>query len=544
MKTKAFTILFTSVGRRVELVRAFRAAAEELHVPLVLLGADLTLDAPALYFCDVKLQVPPIKDPAYVPALLEICRTRKVDVLIPTIDTDLLLLAMHSPDFAALGTRVLIADPQKIALCRDKTLTSDYFLSLGLLAPKAVGDVASYTGGYPAFIKPKDGSSSINAFRADSKEELLSYAARMDNYVIQPYIRGREYTIDCYCNTTGAPVFITPRERLAVRAGEVLKTKICQDETMIAQMQVLLKDFAPRGAITVQLIQDEETKENYYIEINPRFGGGAPLSMKAGADAAKALFKELQGAPMPYQPYAAVDGAVYSRFDESICVTCGQKRQPLQAVVFDLDDTLYLEKDYVRSGFRAVAELLPQVCDAEEKLWQLFLEGQAAIDCLLAAEGLYTKERAAACLAIYRSHTPEIALEQGVLEGLLRLRSLGLKLAILTDGRPQGQRAKIEALGLEALVDEILITDALGGAAFRKPCDIGFRILQKKLDVPFGTMCYVADNGKKDFQAPKALGMQSLWLDNARGLYREVVPENVPRVTDFDGVLAWLLNGF
>ena len=86
-------ILFTSVGRRVELMQAFRKAAEELNVDLKIIGADITDSAPALYFCDETQIVYRISHPDYIPQLLTICETKKVDCLIPTIDTDLLLLA-------------------------------------------------------------------------------------------------------------------------------------------------------------------------------------------------------------------------------------------------------------------------------------------------------------------------------------------------------------------------------------------------------------------------------------------------------------------
>ena len=168
---------------------------------------------------------------------------------------------------------------------------------------------------FPAFIKPKDGSSSINAYKVDSLDDLKLYAEKIGDYIIQPFISGTEYTIDIFCDYDGNPVYITPRERMAVRAGEVLKTRIVQDEVMIAEMQALIADYMPCGQITVQLIQDEKTGDNYYIEINPRFGGGAPLSMKAGADSAEAVLKMLNGDRLSYHNKAARDGAIYCRFD-------------------------------------------------------------------------------------------------------------------------------------------------------------------------------------------------------------------------------------
>lgn len=311
-------LLFTSIGRRVELVQAFQNAARQLGVELTLYGADITPTAPALYFCDRTVLVPRIKTPEYIPALLDICRTEGIDALIPTIDTDLLILAQSKEQFAAIGTRVLISAPDKIALCRDKRLTADYFHSVGLESPAPVDDVSRYQGPFPAFIKPKDGSSSIFAYRADTREELLSYAAQVPDYIIQPFISGTEYTVDIFCDFAGNPIYITPRIRQAVRAGEVLKTQIAQEPSILSEMQRLIRDYKPCGPITVQLIRSGET--NHYIEINPRFGGGAPLSMLAGADAAQALLRLLGGEALSFQPEAAEDGAVYSRFDQSVRV--------------------------------------------------------------------------------------------------------------------------------------------------------------------------------------------------------------------------------
>lgn len=316
-------ILFTSVGRRVELMQAFKSAAADLGVDLTIIGADITESAPALYFCDETQIVCRIRDKEYIPQLLSICEKENVDCLIPTIDTDLLLLAENKEKFEEIGTKVLISAVEKVKLCRDKRFTADYFHSIGLKSPQPVDDVERYCMGYPAFIKPKDGSSSVDAYKVTNEKDLRTYASKIEDYIIQPFVSGREFTIDIFCDYEGNPVYITPRERLAVRAGEVLKTQICQDDIMISEMKTLIADYKPCGQITVQLIQDEVSGDNYYIEINPRFGGGAPLSIKAGADSAKAVLRMLSGEKLAYEEKAARDKAVYSRFDQSICVDEG-----------------------------------------------------------------------------------------------------------------------------------------------------------------------------------------------------------------------------
>ncbi|WP_176407314.1 HAD-IA family hydrolase [Fibrobacter sp. UWB4] len=521
-------ILFTSVGRRVELMQAFKKAATDLNADVVIYGADIVDNAPALFYCDKKIIVPRIKAPEYIPELLRICEQEKINALIPTIDTDLLLLAKNKAKFTAIGTEVLIAAEDKVQLCRDKRFTADYFIKCGLKSPKPIDDYTQYKGGFPAFIKPKDGSSSINAYKVHNAEELKSYASMIDDYIIQPFIEGTEFTIDAFCDFKGNPIFITPRERVAVRSGEVLKTRIAQDNVMIAECKHLLADYRPSGAITVQLIKQNSTGDNYYIEINPRFGGGAPLSIKAGADSAKACIELLMGKKVEYQPKAAKDNAVYSRFDQSICVSednapvvvnslneVESRLAGIQAVIFDLDDTLYGEKEYIKSGFEAVAAKYPEIENLDEKLWNAFENGKPAFDEVFGDNDALKKE----CLAIYRNHAPNIHFYDSAESLIKKLRERNIKIGVITDGRPEGQRAKIAALGLENLVDEFIITDELGGAQFRKPCDIAFRIMQKRLNVPFEQMVYVGDNPKKDFIAPRELGMKSICFMNGDGLY-------------------------
>ena len=328
-------ILFTGVGRRIELLQAFRNAALVLNKKLYIYGADMAGTAPALAYCDYTRQVVAMKDPCYIDNLMQICKNDHIDLLIPTIDTDLLILSKNKERFETIGTKVLISSPDFIQICRDKNKTSQFFVDCALHAPMTVNDWRKYESGYPAFIKPKDGSSSVNAFKVESVDELQVYAAQVEDYIVQPFINGREYTMDIFCDFEGTPISIVPRERLQVRAGEVLKTKITMDESMIIEAKAICNRFKPCGPLTVQLIRDTKGID-WFIEINPRFGGGAPLSMKAGARSAEIILKILDDEPVEYCKDIA-DNAVYSRFDQSVCIT--EAKREIKGVIFDLDDT-------------------------------------------------------------------------------------------------------------------------------------------------------------------------------------------------------------
>lgn len=500
-------ILFTGVGRRIELLQAFRNAALVLNKDLKIYGADMAGTAPALAFCDYTRKVVAMKDLGYIQNLLDICEADHIDLLIPTIDTDLLVLSENKEKFEAIGTRVMISDPDKIRICRDKNNTSQFFVDCGLHAPMPVNNWKEYKSGFPAFIKPKDGSSSINAFKVENEEELEVYAGQVEDYIVQPFVSGKEYTIDIFCDWNGNPISIVPRERLQVRAGEVLKTQICMDQTMIEESKSLCSAFKPCGPMTVQLIRDKDGTD-WFIEINPRFGGGAPLSMKAGARSAEAVLQLLDG-ESPGE-YDVSNGAVYSRFDQSVCVQEGNGK--IKGVIFDLDDTLYSEKEYVRSGFNAVSDYLGG--GFEDKLWQYFEDGKVAITEVLKDIGRVEEDKI--CLEIYRKHKPNIHLYPGVEEMLEELQKKGIKVGIITDGRPEGQKNKIEALGLD--IEDVIITDELGGVQFRKPCDIAFRIMLTRWRLNPSEVVYVGDNPAKDFQGPQQLGMKNLWFNNQKGL--------------------------
>ncbi len=527
---KEIRILFTGVGRRVELLQQFRDAAFRLGLNLKIFGSDICRDAPAALFCDEVIETYRMDDERYIGGLLDSCRRDHIDIVIPTIDTDIIQLAQNRQLFEKEHITVLVSDIDVVSICRDKSKVCSFFEQCGLNAPKAVNDIEDYSDLYPAFIKPVNGSGSINAYRADNRAELEIFAKRIDNYVIQPYIDGTEYTIDVFCDLEGKPLSIVPRERVDVRAGEVVKTRICMDNDMISEAGVICSRLKPRGPITIQLIRERESGKNYYIEINPRFGGGAPLSIRAGADSAERLLRIIAGIDTDVV-MSANNGALYCRFHQAVCMTDKVMeldnnwtdsleelvdRYKIEGVIFDLDDTLYDEIEYVKSGYKAVAGYLDNA-DSAELLMDYYRIDPKPIDLLL--REINRQDEKEAVLKVYREHIPDLSLSDKVKGTLDLLHLKGIRTGIITDGRPAGQRNKIAALKLDQFVDDIIITDELGGEQFRKPCDIAFRIIQRRWGVSFEKLAYIGDNITKDFSAPRILGMKAFHYNNPNGIY-------------------------
>lgn len=196
--------------------------------------------------------------------------------------------------------------------------------------------------------------------------------------------------------------------------------------------------------------------------------------------------------------------------------------EKFQAVVFDLDDTLYSEKEYVQSGYREIAKYFPQFPNMEEILWKNFKNGLPSIDNTLMQLDIFSEKTKLKCLKIYREHIPSINMYEDAVFVLVALNKNLKKIGLITDGRPEGQRNKLYALNIYNLLDEIIITDELGGIEYRKPNETAFRLMSQRLHIPFNQMVYVGDNPTKDFVAPERLGMQTIFLKNPNGLYSNV----------------------
>lgn len=188
--------------------------------------------------------------------------------------------------------------------------------------------------------------------------------------------------------------------------------------------------------------------------------------------------------------------------------------------IFDLDDTLYAEKDYVKSGYKKIADTFADSEIVYNMLWNFFLEEKNAIDEMLKQKKQYSEENKVKYLKIYREQIPDIQMYPEAKNVLSILIREGKKIGIITDGRVEGQKAKIQALGLQRIIQDIIITDALGGIQFRKPNEYAFVLMKERWQLPFFDMVYIGDNIKKDFIAPKQLGMGTVWFHNKDGLYQ------------------------
>ena len=277
-------ILLLSVGRRVELAQAFLAEIKSRDKAAKLLATEMNPEySAACQVVNLAIKAPRVTDPTYIDFLLKTCAEERVGLVVPTIDTELLLLAQHRKQFESSGVHIVISDETLIQACRDKRLTADLFRQVGLDTPK-IYERSAIT--FPCFAKPYDGSCSIGAMAIRSPGMLSDAIVKDATMMFMELIEGDfdEYTVDAYFDRHGVLRCFVPRHRIETRAGEVSKCV-----TRRNHVYEYLKDKLPalqgaRGCITLQLFSKAATGQFAALEINPRFGGGFPLTYSAGAN--------------------------------------------------------------------------------------------------------------------------------------------------------------------------------------------------------------------------------------------------------------------
>lgn len=313
-------ILFSSVGRRVELVNAFREASKELNIKSNLIGVDMDKLAPALKFVDRCYKAPRILSEGFIPTIIEICKKEKISLIIPTLDTELLKYSENKELIEKeSGAKVMVSDEETISIIRNKVKTYNFLKEKNFEVPKLITDDEINTKNYkfPLFIKPLDGSSSINNFKVNNEKELKFFKEYIPNPMIQEFADGEEYCVDVFSDFEGKVITVVPKLRVAHRGGEITKAKVIKDREIIELGKRLVEVLRPIGEVNFDCIKNGN-KINI-LEINGRFAGGSPISFKAGANSPKKLYQLLLGEKLDYNEDFE-DEFIALRFDDAVFI--------------------------------------------------------------------------------------------------------------------------------------------------------------------------------------------------------------------------------
>jgi carbamoyl-phosphate synthase large subunit len=275
-------VLITAASRRVPLVQAFQSVLRtERRGRVVVTDVDPT--SPAVHVGHRAYRVPLSTDPGYIDALLEICVAEGIRLIVPTVDDELETVARARPRFAGVGTLVACSAAETATLCNDKFRTCRHLAAHGVDAaatwlPDALPDDLPEL----LFIKPRIGRGGVGAHVIRNRRERDFFLEYVANPVVQEFLETPEYTIDLLCDWNGRPLSIVPRERKVIRSGVSDRGRTVRSAALEALAVRVAAVIPFQGPVNIQCRMRGDVP--VVFEINPRFSGGIPLTLAAGAN--------------------------------------------------------------------------------------------------------------------------------------------------------------------------------------------------------------------------------------------------------------------
>lgn len=308
-------IMVSSVGKRVELIELLRKTMDNMRIKGNIIALDTDSTAPALYFADRHYLVSRCDSERFINEITDIARKENVSLMIPTIDTELPYLAVNRELIESNSSmQVMISDIDIIDIFFDKRNTASFFADKGIPVPGMYESMDDAV--LPVIVKPVRGSAARGIRIIEHNEQKKDIPAG-DDVIIQEMIHGREITIDAFCDFKGNLVSVGMRERLRVRDGEVQIGKTVFIEKIYRYIEKLIAHGGFRGGVTFQaFIADGNV---YFIECNPRFGGGLPLTIMAGNNFLSYLLQIIQNGEVKTETVRQSETEViFSRYDQSL----------------------------------------------------------------------------------------------------------------------------------------------------------------------------------------------------------------------------------
>jgi carbamoyl-phosphate synthase large subunit len=309
--TKLVAVLMLGAGKLVQLAESFHAAARDEGVSLKLFSLELDAAVPISTVAEV-IRGPHFTSREFDAALLQLVRERKVDLIVPNMDSATVELARLRAPLAALGATAIVSDYEVCRAMNDKIEADAWFSSADILVPPS-GPLAAY----PRIAKPRFGYASKGIARLESEEAEREFFATRDKsgYLVQQSIDGPEYTIDAYVDRNGRLIDALSRIRLEIEAGIVSRSLTHRHAGILHWTERILSRPGWAGPITLQFFASEP--EPYVIEVNPRFGGGVTHAIACGLDMPRWILREHLGRPIEYVSRWR-DGHVMARYRRDV----------------------------------------------------------------------------------------------------------------------------------------------------------------------------------------------------------------------------------
>jgi carbamoyl-phosphate synthase large subunit len=310
-------LLFLAPHWRVSLVRTFQAAKARLGFSGKLVGADSDPLAASLKVVDKRHILPSFDDSTCKNQLIDICRQETIQSILPMTNKAIEFLNYHRNELDQDNLLAYLQDSETIEICHDKQKLARFFESESIPSP-VTGSAKMFAeiDHFPLIAKPRRGEGGKDNFIIETQRDLEFYAQKYPGHVLQKFIHGKEYTVDWFSDKTGKPILIVPRQRLQVRGGEVMVSKICMDSGIIELARQLGLRLKLSGPANLQGILTEDG-QFLFTDVNLRFGSGAGHTIAAGGDIPGYLYKDLTDEADLTESPSVQNGSVMTRFHDA-----------------------------------------------------------------------------------------------------------------------------------------------------------------------------------------------------------------------------------
>jgi len=309
-------VLFLAANWRVSLVRAFQDAKVQCETPFQLIAVDSDTLAPALQVADRSHSLPLFSDGSCLELLLTICRTQAIDAIIPLTNKAIDFLNTHREELRGGNRRLFIQESSTIEICHDKWNLWKFMELEGINSPKtfllAESDPPDI---FPLIAKERNGEGGKNQSIIEDQRDLDHCMDKYPHHIYQELIHGREFSVDLFADIKGIPQLVVPRERLSVRGGEVMMSRIDMNESIIDSVEALSRRLILTGPCTLQGILNENGTF-LFTDLNLRFGSGSVHTIAAGGNIPLMIYQEMAG--QSFVEPSIQNQSIMTRYPESI----------------------------------------------------------------------------------------------------------------------------------------------------------------------------------------------------------------------------------
>jgi len=317
---KDITVVVTSAGAGpgIAVIKALEAQQE---LKLKIIAADMDPTAAGLYLADEHMIIPAAKDPHFIDEIIKKCKWKKVDLIIPIFDLETPIFAQAKQRIKKeAGAEVLVNDYDVIDICNDKLKSHGYAEAKGIKVPILNPDESPHfedTDSIRTIAKPISGVGSKGIHRFKTRQEVET--ARLQYGTTHRFwqeIEGIEYSIDTLSDSKGHCLVACPRERIVVKAGQMVKGCTTKDKELVDWGKNVADAFRLKGAGCIQVKKRDE--DLFFIEVNPRYGTGLSLTVGAGLNIPLLHIKLTLGIKIKKEEFDFKDNYYVSRYWEEV----------------------------------------------------------------------------------------------------------------------------------------------------------------------------------------------------------------------------------